>query len=159
MTAGVGQAFADSLSAPMSAVAELRSHAQGEAVSVPATNEQRADLFRQSPVLSGRLRVSDQTLIPYIGAGFGGGYVTERDRASEPTADPPAAKSLRRIDGQKHDAERVSDGHSYSLLILPISSFDRAWSSGGMARRGAGPTLPDQLRPRLWKDQVRIGQL
>lgn len=84
VTAGVGQALADSLSAPMSAVAELRSHAQGEAVSVPATNEQRADLFRQSPVLSGRLRVSDQTLIPYIGAGFGGGYVTERDRALNP---------------------------------------------------------------------------
>lgn len=84
VTAGAGQALADSLSAPMSAVAELRTHAQGEVVSVPSTNEQRADLFRQSPVLSGRLRVSDQTLIPYIGAGFGGGYVTERDRALNP---------------------------------------------------------------------------
>lgn len=35
-------------------------------------------------MLSGRLRVSEQTLIPYIGAGFGGGYVTERDRALNP---------------------------------------------------------------------------
>ncbi len=84
VSAGVGQAFADSLSAPMPALAELRSHPQGDVVYVPATNEQRAELFRQSPVLSGRLRVSEQTLIPYLGAGFGGGYVTERDRALSP---------------------------------------------------------------------------
>ncbi len=81
---GVGRAFADSLSASVPALAELRSHAQGDVVYVPSTNERRADLFRQSPVLSGRLRVSEQTLIPYIGAGFGGGYVTERDRALVP---------------------------------------------------------------------------
>ncbi|ULA66633.1 MAG: conserved exported protein of unknown function [Nitrospira sp.] len=81
---GVERTFADSLSASVPALAELRSQTQGEVVYVPATNERRADLFRQSPVLSGRLRVSEQTLIPYIGAGFGGGYVTERDRALGP---------------------------------------------------------------------------
>lgn len=84
LSTGVGRAFADSLSANVPALAELRSHAQGDVVYVPSTNERRADLFRQSPVLSGRLRVSEQTLIPYIGAGFGGGYVTERDRALVP---------------------------------------------------------------------------
>ncbi len=84
VSAGVGQAFADSPSTDVPALAELRSHTPGNVVYVPATNEQRADLFRQAPVLSGRLRVSEQTLIPYIGAGFGGGYVTERDRALSP---------------------------------------------------------------------------
>ncbi|MGC3975848.1 MAG: hypothetical protein QM771_15920 [Nitrospira sp.] len=82
LSAGARQASADSPSSPVPPLAELRS--QGEVVYVPAFNEQRADLFRQSPVLSGRLRVSEQTLIPYIGAGFGGGYVTERDRALIP---------------------------------------------------------------------------
>lgn len=87
--AGVGQAFADSLSASVPALAELRSHTQKDVAYVPNFNEQRADLFRQSPVLSGRLRVSEQTLIPYIGAGFGGGYVTERDRALSPQPSLP----------------------------------------------------------------------
>ena len=84
LSGGVLPASADSPSPPVSSLAELRSHPQGEVLYVPAFNEQRADLFRQSPVLSGRLRVSEQTLIPYIGAGFGGGYVTERDRALNP---------------------------------------------------------------------------
>jgi hypothetical protein len=35
--------------------------------------------------LSGRLQLSQQTLIPYVGAGFGGGFVTERDRALGPS--------------------------------------------------------------------------
>jgi len=30
------------------------------------------------------LQVREQTLIPYVGAGFGGGYMTERDRALGP---------------------------------------------------------------------------
>jgi hypothetical protein len=36
--------------------------------------------------LSGRLQLSEQTLIPYVGAGFGGGFVTERDRALGPSS-------------------------------------------------------------------------
>lgn len=84
LSVDVRQASADSPSHPVPSLAELGSRPQGEVVYVPAFNEQRADLFRQSPVLSGRLRVSEQTLIPYIGAGFGGGYVTERDRALNP---------------------------------------------------------------------------
>lgn len=47
-------------------------------------NERHVDIFRQTPTLSGRLQVREQTLIPYVGAGFGGGYVTERDRALGP---------------------------------------------------------------------------
>ncbi len=80
---GAGVGYAESLPG-VSALAELRSQVQGEAPQIPVITDSRLDLFRQAPVLSGRLRVSEQTLIPYIGAGFGGGYVTERDRALSP---------------------------------------------------------------------------
>ena len=36
--------------------------------------------MREPPTIHGELRFGEQTLIPYVGAGFGGGYVTERDR-------------------------------------------------------------------------------
>ncbi len=39
------------------------------------------DVVRQVPSLTGRITVGAKTLLPYIGAGFGGGYATERDRA------------------------------------------------------------------------------
>jgi len=82
--AGAGQAWADAPSNHVPAWAEWRSQPQGSAASAPVANEPRAELFRQAPVLSGRLRVSEQTVMPYIGAGFGGGYVTDRDRALNP---------------------------------------------------------------------------
>lgn len=44
------------------------------------------DVIRQTPTLSGRLQLREQTLIPYIGAGFGGGFITERDRALGPSS-------------------------------------------------------------------------
>jgi hypothetical protein len=48
---------------------------------LPTVNDRGQDIVRQTPTLSGRLQLSQQTLIPYVGAGFGGGFVTERDRA------------------------------------------------------------------------------
>ena len=61
---------------------ECGSHAVTKRLSqFPAVNDRGQDVIRQTPTLSGRLHVSEQTLIPYVGAGFGGGYVTERDRA------------------------------------------------------------------------------
>ncbi|HMV58211.1 MAG TPA: hypothetical protein PKD38_13475 [Nitrospira sp.] len=80
---GVSTALAESFAAP-AAWSGLWPQTSSDGLRAPVVTEQRADLFRQSPVLSGRLRVSEQTLIPYIGAGFGGGYVTERDRALNP---------------------------------------------------------------------------
>lgn len=49
-------------------------------------NDRGQDIIRQTPTLSGRLQLSEQTLIPYVGAGFGGGFVTERDRALGPSS-------------------------------------------------------------------------
>ena len=49
-------------------------------------NDRGQDIIRQTPTLSGRLQLSEQTLIPYVGAGFGGGFVTDRDRALGPSS-------------------------------------------------------------------------
>lgn len=68
---------------------ELRAQTSGAGAQVSSPSDQQSDLFRQAPTLTGRLRVSEQTLIPYVGAGFGGGYVTERDRALGPQPSLP----------------------------------------------------------------------
>ena len=47
---------------------------------LPTVTDRSQDMVRQTPLLSGRIHISEQTLIPYVGAGFGDGYVTERDR-------------------------------------------------------------------------------
>lgn len=41
-------------------------------------------LLREPPTIHGELHFGEQTLIPYVGAGFGGGYVTEQDRMLRP---------------------------------------------------------------------------
>ncbi len=78
---GMGAALADSTSTDTPAWTELRTQASSEGTQALAASDQRSDLFRQAPTVSGQVRVNEQTLIPYIGAGFGGGFVTERDRA------------------------------------------------------------------------------
>ncbi|MFO0701074.1 MAG: hypothetical protein U0236_17770 [Nitrospira sp.] len=47
--------------------------------------------FRTTPALSTQISVSGLTLLPYVAAGFGGGYVTERDRMLHTV---PSASSL-----------------------------------------------------------------
>jgi hypothetical protein len=42
--------------------------------------DQSSRLLREPPTITGQIQVGDHTLIPYVGAGFGGGYATERDR-------------------------------------------------------------------------------
>lgn len=43
--------------------------------------DQHNTVLQQAPSLSGRFQVKEQTVIPFIGAGFGGGYTNDRDRA------------------------------------------------------------------------------
>ncbi|HRI39325.1 MAG TPA: hypothetical protein PLO50_12265 [Nitrospira sp.] len=47
--------------------------------------------LRTTPALSTEISVSGLTLLPYVAAGFGGGYVTERDRVLHTV---PSASSL-----------------------------------------------------------------
>ena len=42
--------------------------------------DQSSRLLREPPTITGEIRVGDHTFIPYLGAGFGSGYATERDR-------------------------------------------------------------------------------
>jgi hypothetical protein len=47
-----------------------------------------ATIFREIPSISGRISVGGRTLMPYLGAGFGGGYTSELNRSL--TGPPPA---------------------------------------------------------------------
>lgn len=47
-----------------------------------------ATIFREIPSISGRLSVGGRTIMPYLGAGFGGGYTSELNRSL--TGAPPA---------------------------------------------------------------------
>jgi hypothetical protein len=60
--------------------------------------------LRTTPALSTQISVSGLTLVPYVAAGFGGGYVTERDRVlhtvpSASSLSSPAAAGLRSLLG------------------------------------------------------------
>jgi len=50
-------------------------------------------MLRTLPTVSKPISVGGQTLVPYIGAGFGGGYATEFDRALNPAASISSASS------------------------------------------------------------------
>ena len=58
-------------------------HQQGgvSATEPSSSLDQNRGVLRQAPALTGRFQVNEQTFIPFIGAGFGGGYTNDRDRA------------------------------------------------------------------------------
>ncbi len=84
VVAETGVAFAEEPSIDAPARNMLRIWPPSALHQAPTVNDRSLNIFRQAPTLSGRVHVNEQTLIPYIGAGFGGGYVTERDRALSP---------------------------------------------------------------------------
>ncbi len=86
VVAGAGVAFAEEPLSEAPVWSGVRTQPPSALSELPTVNDRRQDIFRQTPTLSGRLHVSEQTLIPYVGAGFGGGYVTERDRALGPSS-------------------------------------------------------------------------
>jgi hypothetical protein len=59
----------------------LRPQAGTSALDLPSTADQSRSVFRQAPALTGRFELNNQTFFPFIGAGFGGGYTNDRDRA------------------------------------------------------------------------------
>ena len=80
-----GVALAENSLNELSAWSASRIQSPSVSSHIFSANDQRLELFRQAPTLSGHLRVNEQTVIPFVGAGFGGGYVTERDRALGPS--------------------------------------------------------------------------
>lgn len=57
---------------------------------VPEENE---FVLRNIPTLSKPISVGGRMLVPYIGAGFGGGYATEFDRALNPAGSASSSSS------------------------------------------------------------------
>ena len=76
-----GMAYAENPLNELPAWSASRIHSSSALSQLPMVNDRERDLIRQTPTLSGRLQLSQQTLIPFVGAGFGGGFVTERDKA------------------------------------------------------------------------------
>jgi hypothetical protein len=72
----------------------IRTPSSGAWTQLPAVPDRNQEIVRQTPTLSGRLEINKQTLLPYIGAGFGGGFVTERDRAFGPSSVSPQQNPL-----------------------------------------------------------------
>lgn len=72
---------------PLDLSTDLRPSAVMSEESLIAKEEHLASstLFRDVPSLSGRYSIGGTTLLPFIGAGFGGGYSSERDRALNPS--------------------------------------------------------------------------
>ncbi|MDF0673266.1 MAG: hypothetical protein P0120_02830 [Nitrospira sp.] len=58
-----------------------------------AVPEENEFVLRNIPTLSKPISVGGRTLVPYIGAGFGGGYATEFDRALNPAASASSTTS------------------------------------------------------------------
>jgi hypothetical protein len=58
-------------------------HQQAGSLNLDPTSgsDQNRTVFRQAPALTGRFELNDRTFFPFIGAGFGGGYTNDRDRA------------------------------------------------------------------------------
>ncbi|NOS78641.1 MAG: hypothetical protein HOP35_11915 [Nitrospira sp.] len=51
-----------------------------------------SSIFRDIPSISGRYSVGGRTIMPYIGAGFGGGYTSELNRSL--TGPPPVQSDI-----------------------------------------------------------------
>jgi hypothetical protein len=81
----IGPAASNTISAPTASEATARPMGS---VSVPIEN---GLVLRSMPTVSKPISVGGTTLVPYLGAGFGGGYATELDRSLH-TA--PAASAL-----------------------------------------------------------------
>ena len=59
-----------------------------------------ATVFRDVPSISGQYSVGGTTLMPYLGAGFGSGYASERDRSLNSPLSPNIDTGLRSQFGQ-----------------------------------------------------------
>lgn len=69
----------------------------GAAPEVPATADlpvqlSPATIFRDIPSISGRYSVGGHVIVPYLGAGFGGGYTSELNRSL--TGPPPVQTDI-----------------------------------------------------------------
>jgi hypothetical protein len=65
--------------------------------SEPSTS---ATMFRDLPSINGRYSVGGTTVLPYLGAGFGSGYTSERDRSLQGGSSIQTDPGFRSLFGQ-----------------------------------------------------------
>ncbi len=83
--------------APLIATAEP-AKAQGPSAFMPVDGTL---VLRTLPTVSRKLSVGGTTLLPYVGAGFGGGYATDIDRSLNTALSAPSASSNSTDTGMK----------------------------------------------------------
>jgi hypothetical protein len=69
-------------------------------IPTPSAGSSVGPLFRDVPSLSGRYTLRGMTFLPYIGAGFSGGYASEFDRALTPNPQPQPNANIGGLSGQ-----------------------------------------------------------
>lgn len=77
-------ATADTTAAPLLPATDARAEPMPSA----AMPVEHGLMLRTVPTVSAQISVGGTTLVPYIGAGFGGGYLTEFDRSLNPAQSP-----------------------------------------------------------------------
>ena len=78
----------------------LKSDVTGQSPSVPPGPSTPSNVFRNVPSISGDYSVGGTRLMPYIGAGFGSGYISDLDRSLSGVSSIQTDSGLRNLFGQ-----------------------------------------------------------
>ncbi|MDF0644222.1 MAG: hypothetical protein P0111_09335 [Nitrospira sp.] len=82
---------------------------------MPDQGTTSSSVFRDIPSISGRYSIGGQTLLPYVGAGFGSGYATDLDRSLQRS---PAAGSDQGLHG--HFGQSVAPNEFQMGIRIPF---------------------------------------
>lgn len=80
--------------------APLKSEAALPAQAIPPGSGLSSPIGQEAPTISGRYSIGGTTVMPFLGAGFGGGYLSDVDRSVNSYLSAPADSGLRSLFGQ-----------------------------------------------------------
>ncbi|MGA6827307.1 hypothetical protein ACO9S2_06780 [Nitrospira sp. NS4] len=78
----------------------LKKDAADQAPTLPPGAGLSSQTIQEVPSISGRYRIGGTTVMPYLGAGFGGGFTSDVDRSINNGRSIPADPGLRSVLGQ-----------------------------------------------------------
>lgn len=67
---------------------------------IPPGSGQSSPIGREAPAISGRYSIGGTTIMPFLGAGFSGGYLSDVDRSVNSALSPQADSNVRSLFGQ-----------------------------------------------------------